>query len=176
MYNLIIKSEKYPGLILRTIDADDQEELRTWKNSNKLSFFFQSEISAEMQLNWYQKYSASDDGYMFIIEEIMPVNNHKIGCMGYRFLDDNSIDLYNIIRGQKSICGQKIAHAMEIMINFISVFNKNISCKVLKNNPAKNWYLRIGFELSKNFDDYVLLKPKKKIFLQKNFTILERKD
>lgn len=159
MENLIILSEKYNKLQLRTINMTDLEELRLWKNSNKSSFFFQNEITTEMQRNWYQKYLDADDGYMFMIEEISPGNNHKIGCMGYRKINGGGTDLYNIIRGQKSLCHQKIAYAMYMMLSFISIFEKKISCKVLKNNPAQNWYLSIGFEITEIYDDYLLLKP-----------------
>ena len=165
MDNLIIRSKEYRELQLRSIGVSDLEELRLWKNSNKLSFFFQEEITSAMQQRWFQKYLASDSGYMFVVEEIMvdSNNNHKIGCMGYRKMDDGEVDIYNIIRGEKSLRNQKMSNAMNMMLSFISIWEANIYCKVLKNNPARDWYLNIGFEISEVFDSYLLLRPRKNV-------------
>lgn len=147
MKNCIIKSKKYLNIQLRSIEERDLENLRIWKNENKASFFFQDYITASMQKQWYENYLKEDNGYMFIVEECREdISEHPIGCMGYRFCE-NEIDLYNIIRGKKSEIHQTMYSAMYILLSVLSHPSEDVTCKVLKKNPALDWYFHMGFRV-----------------------------
>jgi len=82
-------------------------------------------------------------------------DNLNIGCMGFRLVDD-TIDIYNVILGDKKYGGQGlISQAMEVMINFIiSHYPQNITAKIIIDNPALRWYQKNGFiviELNSDF-------------------------
>lgn len=164
MKNQIILSNRYPNIRLRNINRDDLENLRTWKNQNRRSFFFQEYITSEMQEEWYKNYLEIDNGYMFMVEEYKEAHHsHSIGCMGYRFAEEGGVDLYNIIRGEKSKINQTMASAMKILVTFLSKKDRDITCKVLKSNSALQWYLYVGFKIKKYYEDFVLLMPNEEL-------------
>lgn len=158
---IIIKCADNPVMSLRSINAADQENLRTWKNRHRTSFFYQEIIIHEQQEEWYHKYLGRQNDYMFIVEEVMRKNTKKqsrpIGCMAFRQEDDNTIDLYNIIRGQESV-HVTMKDAMHLMLNYIkSEFpHKRIKCDVLKDNPAVLWYKKCGFAIWEEKEYYIM--------------------
>ncbi|MBL0329719.1 MAG: GNAT family N-acetyltransferase [Bacteroidetes bacterium] len=163
-----LKSDQNSSIILRSIDKKDLEDLRTWKNANKNSFFHTSEITSEQQNNWYQGYLKRPEDFMFMVY----VNNMKIGCMGFRELStENQIDVYNIILGNEEY-GKKgyMGIALKTMCNFAhSIYKNDITVKVLKTNPASNWYKKINFiELSPQID-YFYFKLNKEHFEKYTF-------
>lgn len=169
MLKQVIKSEKYPNIQLRSIEERDLENLRVWKNRNSESFFHKEYITASMQINWYEKYLFENTGCMYLVEEHVDHDeDHPIGCMGYRVLNGDGVDLYNIIRGADSHNGQTMASAMRILIGFLSNKWWNcITCKVLKSNPAINWYIHAGFHIVEDYEDYVIMTPNDDLFIDK---------
>ena len=79
--------------------------------------------------------------------------------MGYRFRDNN-IDVYNIMRGVDSTSESfKMSHAFQLMLKYLrSKYNEVISCVVLNQNPAFNWYLKNGFVKVSDSGDYSTLE------------------
>ena len=150
-----------PEITLRSISDADQDNLRTWKNKHRTSFFYQETISSEQQKEWFQKYLGRQDDYMFIVEEVMGKNAKKqrrpIGCMAFRQEDDDTIDLYNIIRGQESV-HVTMKDAIHLMLNYIKANfpNKRIKCDVLKDNPAVLWYKKCGFAIWEEKEYYIM--------------------
>ena len=150
-----------PAIMLRSIGDADQENLRTWKNMHRTSFFYQEIITPKQQKEWFGKYLGRQHDYMFIVEEVMGKDaeeeRHPIGCLAFRKEDDNTIDLYNIIRGQQSV-HVTMKDAMHLMLNYIKVHfpDQRIKCDVLKDNPAVLWYKKCGFAILEEKEYYIM--------------------
>jgi RimJ/RimL family protein N-acetyltransferase len=137
-------------LRLRCISIPDLEKLRNWKNSNKISFYFQEEITFSMQEEWYRSYITRPDDHMYIVE----YRSVDIGCMGIR-LTGASWDIYNVILGEKEYGGKRImSRALTTIIKFAQSSTKApISLKVLQTNSATLWYQRQGFVIKEALGD-----------------------
>ena len=149
---LDINSGFYPAVSLRSIQQADQANLRNWKNKNRNGFFYKEIITEEEQLKWYHGYLSRLNDYMFIVQ----VGSVDIGCMGFRLMNEGW-DIYNVILGNPDF-GKKgnMAHAFTIMCSFAQSLNLiNISAKVVKENPALDWYCRNGFRVAATFNDYI---------------------
>lgn len=144
--------EQDPAVALRTIQESDQADLRTWKNLNRQYFFFKELISESMQQEWFGKYLARDDDYMFIVQ----AGSCSIGCVGIRALDD-MWDVYNVILGDPAAARKGyMSQALQAMCKWaIELRPMRVSAKVLKDNPALAWYRRNGFRIVSTHDDYV---------------------
>ena len=90
-----------PGLELRSASQTDLENLRTWKNKEKQYFFYQEEISKELQLNWFESFKLRPDDFMFMTV----FEGHVFGCMGIRWQKD-FWDVYNVIVGLPEFSGR----------------------------------------------------------------------
>lgn len=143
-----------PGLrvALRSALESDIEDLRQWKNANRHSFFYQEIISPEQQQEWFQGYLARSEDSMFIVLD----GERAIGCMGFRVLEDNRIDIYNVILGETALSGKGLmSQAMQLMCSYIvQQFPAEIVAKVMNSNPAQAWYLKNGFYKGTTFDSY----------------------
>lgn len=158
---ITVSSESYPNIRLRSISYLDQDNLRIWKNNNRSSFFYKKVISPEGQKQWFADYLNRDNDYMFIVEE-----QNEIGCMGIRLITD-SWDIYNVILGDIKYAGQGImSKAFSMMISFALIRrNKEISAKVLMNNPALQWYLKNDFVKVEENQDFVVIKLDRQKFI-----------
>ena len=146
------------GLTLRSIDHEDLERLRRWKNENREAFFFKGTISEQDQRDWYEAYLERPRDFMFIVE----VEGCAVGCMGIRLLEDGW-DVYNVIRSEAGLGGKGyMSRALDLMCAYASrVVRSSISAKVLRANPALSWYRGRGFEAVDTKDDYVLIRLRK---------------
>ncbi len=144
---------------LRAINHTDLENLRVWKNTNKQFFFHAGEISIEQQATWYKGFALRPNDHMFMVEELLEGKVRKVGCMGYR-VNGAIVDVYNIMRGQPSLENRfTMAQAFLLMIAYAAEKEKMpITCVVLKNNPALNWYSKNGFEVKVDQGESVLLQ------------------
>jgi hypothetical protein len=89
---------------------------------------------------FYSKTSLADN--MFVVQH----DDIAIGCMGFRLIDGKA-DVYNVILGNPDY-GRKgfMSKALALMCSYIlSNSIQNIGLKVLRSNPALNWYLKNGF-------------------------------
>lgn len=157
-------NDKENTIRLRNAEQKDIELLRIWKNRNKRSFFYQQEITAEQQGNWFLVYQKRENDYIFIVEERVDEEYNPIGCLGFRVQED-AIDLYNIIRGRESKSGVSMHLAMDIMLNYIiqKYAQLPIKCDVLKDNPAVGWYQKCGFDILREIEYYVMQIDRNKI-------------
>ena len=175
--NLILSSAGHSDLRLRTITKNDIENLRSWKNENKTSFFLNQDISPEQQEKWYGNFITRDYDYMFIIEQNVAEEWSAIGCMGFRKLDDEGcIDAYNIIRARKiEPCSFTMTDAFGIMLAYAaSLFSGlPVRVKVLTNNPAVGWYEKNNFSTVTVVDNYNLMELEKDSV--KNIDVLIKK-
>lgn len=151
---IIIICENNPYLKLVSATDADQENLRMWKNSNRTSFFYQEIIQPEQQIKWFQGYLDRADDYMFMVEE----DGRPIGCMAFRTEDENTIDLYNIIRGEESRRWVSMRDALYVMLSYITEKfpGWKIKCDVLKDNPAVKWYQKCGFAILEEKEYYIM--------------------
>lgn len=142
-------------IILNTIEKNDIELLRKWKNNNRKYFFYNKIIKAQQQVEWYHSYLNNTDDYIFLVEYA----GSKIGCIGFRLMDD-VIDIYNVILGNKEFGERGImGRALKLMCSYImDNYNKEITLKVLSENKARLWYLKNGFEEIEEKDNYVFMK------------------
>lgn len=140
---------------LKPIDENDIEKIRVWKNDHRNLFFFKDMITPEDQKKWYAGYLTRENDIIFIIS----YKGNKIGCIAFRNLEDY-IDIYNVILGEKQY-GKKglMGDALKILCNYLAdKYNKEISLKVLSENPAKFWYEKNGFEPIYEQDDFIFMK------------------
>lgn len=137
---------------LRTIRESDQSLLREWKNQHRQSFFFKELITKSAQQQWFDKYLARDDDFLFVVR----VENSRIGCMGIRMFEDRW-DVYNVILGDSKFSKQGyMRQALRLMCTWaLQERPQRITAKVLAENPAMNWYCRNGFGVVFSQADHV---------------------
>jgi RimJ/RimL family protein N-acetyltransferase len=130
------------GFILRAATLADIEQLRVWKNAQRKYFFHQEVIEPEQQRAWFDGFLQRSNDYMLILEH----QSIAIGCMGIRLLD-MEWDVYNVILGDAAY-GRK-GHMRRAFAVMLDLARKQIALpitlKVLKHNPALDWYLKNGF-------------------------------
>ena len=150
-----LKSPSFPEVTLRTAGPQDQENLRNWKNSNRQRFFFQGIISPQAQEDWFARYVARERDYMFMVE----AEKREIGCMAIRW-EDGAWDIYNVILGRPD--GGRKGHmrgALQMMCSFaLGVSRATVAAKVLKDNPALEWYCRNGFMVTGSGSDHAVIE------------------
>ncbi len=153
--SFLLISEALPEVKLRTAAILDCERLRAWKNAHRDSFFFRDMIKAEGQRAWFEGYLERADDWMFLIL----VGSEPIGCMGFRLRDDQ-IDVYNVILGRPEYGGQGVmSQAFRIMCSFAQTrLRREIVARVLKKNPALEWYRKHGFDVISEEDTHYLIK------------------
>ncbi len=134
-----------PRVVLRAAGPGDLEDLRAWKNANRAGFFFQGEITVEMQKSWFESYRSRPRDFMFVVE----FEGSKIGCMAFRILESGDADAYNIIAAPGGAGRGLMKAAMAVMCSFAADrHGRNIGCLVLKENPALAFYERCGFKIA----------------------------
>lgn len=160
--DILVQSESGLGFRLRPIGDSDIKDLRVWKNRNKGSFFVQSDITSDQQIAWFAGFQGRPDDWMFVVEQHTAGGWQKIGCMGFRKLDDEEcVDAYNIIRAKKiEPASFTMADVFRSMLKTADSKYPDlpIRCKVLIENPAVEWYERQGFSKIDRGDTYFLME------------------
>ena len=161
--------DKHGIFSLKEIDLDDIEYLREWKNKHRNSFFHKEVITSEQQSKWFDSYSIDPENNMFVVM----LANKAVGCMGYRMKDD-IIDVYNIMRGVDTNDENfKMSDAFKLMLNYIHYkYHKKITCVVLNDNPAFQWYIKTDFLVRYEYKEHSFLEYHPKKFLN-NFIVKE---
>lgn len=154
---LVIYSKETASFRLRSINIGDIEEIRLWKNRNAKSFFYKAEITEEQQKEWFANYLTREEDYIFISEVNIAEKWVKYGCLGYRLIED-TIDLYNIIRGSKTDVVSSMKVAMKLLVEYLQEkYTLKIKCDVLIDNPAVTWYNKCGFFVREEKEDYYIM-------------------
>jgi RimJ/RimL family protein N-acetyltransferase len=147
-----------PKLIMRLIDSNDLENLRSWKNSQKMFFFHTALISEQQQIEWYKSYEKRNNDFMFLI---LNIEKKPIGCMGIRLINEEW-DIYNVILGSINYgkLGLMSKSFMKMLDFAYTKKNCPIGLKVLKHNPAVDWYKKNGMSIIEEHLNYyyMLLK------------------
>ena len=159
---------------IRDIDEGDIEDLRQWKNQNRQSFFLKEEVTPEQQAGWFTKFRERDDDRMFVVEQKVEGNWLKIGCMGFRVLEEEGcVDAYNIIRSRKLEPANFVfADPFKLMLAYAGALHPEmpIQCKVLSGNPAVEWYERNGFSKKEEREGFFLMELDKNVIDEVRFT------
>lgn len=151
---LTLTARSEPRVTLRAAAPGDLEDLRAWKNANKAGFFFQKEITPEMQKEWYASYLKRPDDHMFIVEH----EGKKAGCMAFR-AEGGAVDAYNIIASPEGAGKGLMKAAMALMCSYAAEkYTRNIGCLVLKDNPAVGYYRACGFSVIGDGGDHRVFK------------------
>jgi len=155
----------HSDLRLRMIDKADIENLRTWKNNNKNSFFLNQDITTEQQEKWYGAFSNREHDHMFIVDQKVGEVWEPIGCMGFRKLDEEGcVDAYNIIRSRKiEPASFTMSEAFGTMLAYAASLYPTlpIRCKVLSHNPAVEWYKKNEFSIVSEESGFYLMEVNK---------------
>jgi hypothetical protein len=152
-----------PGARLRLVEERDTDLMRSWKNANKRFFFHQQDITPEQQRAWFVGYSSRCDDHNYAVEERVGTNYETVGLLACRLLDD-TVDIYNVMRGHRTANGAvTMGDALRLLCSEIARhYPEPITCKVLKNNPALDWYFRNGFESVGEGTDHIVLRHGRK--------------
>ena len=146
---------------IKPINKSHLSKLRLWKNQSKNYFFHKELITVKDQTEWYNLFKNRKNDFMFVVTK----NNSLVGCMGIRLINAEW-DVYNVILGDFKYSKKGIMSIAFIkMLDFaLSVKKTRISLKVLKNNPAINWYEKQNFEITNsNKDFYTMIYKNNKI-------------
>jgi RimJ/RimL family protein N-acetyltransferase len=170
--NFNITSDKFPNVSLRTITWDDLENLRIWKNRNRKSFFYQEAISPTQQVKWFDEYLESLQDYI-----VMVISEYQgIGCLGFRYIDGH-VDIYNVIRGVSNANSKGfMGKALRMMCSYASErYSCVLEAKVLRNNPALDWYQRKAFKIMHIHESYVDIELDLDVFVPCSIKVTELK-
>ncbi len=154
--NLMLSRPSLEEFWVRSIEEEDIELLRIWKNYYRDLFFFKDIITEDMQKDWFNSYLQREHDFMLIILN----KNKKMGCLGFRRLDDR-VDLYNLIIGQQKNNGNGyMTNALDLVCEEIKKRYQDmpIMVSVLRQNPALQWYFRRGFAVTMEYPDYFDLR------------------
>lgn len=141
------------NFIIRSAVEYDLEILRNAKNNNKEFFFLKTEITEEEQKNWFSAFQNKEDDFMLMCENL---DSRKVfGCMGFRIFD-GVIDGYNIIRIER-VPETSMKNAFLKLIEYTQILYPGLTfqVRVLKENPALSWYMKIGFEKFSEETNYI---------------------
>ena len=172
---VLITVPGHPDLRLRSINEKDIENLRTWKNANKNSFFLNQDITPEQQQKWYNNFSSREHDHMFIVEQLADEKWQPVGCMGFRKLDDEGcVDAYNIIRSRKiEPASFTMREVFKTMLAYAAEMYPGLplQVKVLSNNPAVDWYKKNDFSIIDTVNNYYLMELNKNSVKEINWSV-----
>ena len=150
---------KKNNFFLETISLQHIEMLRKWKNKHRQYFFLKEIISKESQFNWFKDYQKRIDDFIFVVN----YNGLKIGCIGFRIIDD-VVDIYNVILANKKFSKKGImSFCLSLLCSYLfdyyfTKFKYSITVRVLIDNSARSWYEKNHFIEIKEKEDHVLMK------------------
>ena len=157
----IIPGPEGSGFRLRLAELRDRESLRVWKNLHKQFYFHKVDITPEQQETWFAGYQGRPDDHVFMVEEDEQGAWATVGVVAARLLpDQNTVDLYNIMRGARSASDRtNMGEALRTLCRAARrAYPQPVTCKVLSDNPALGWYVRIGFVTVEDRGDHKLLR------------------
>jgi len=160
---LIVPEGAHPRL--RAIEECDLDDLRVWKNHDRERFFFKGIIGPEQQAQWYAGFRARPEDFMFMVEAPRPPTPRRFGCMGFRLIE-GVVDVYNVIRGE-DLHGDdaKMSDALALMCSYALSFGRDITLKVLRDNPAVGWYERFLFVRVEERPDHYFMRLDTRTFV-----------
>jgi len=130
----------YSDILLRPVQENDLELLRTWRNDSLISKYLikTDYITREKQLEWFKRINADDDCYMFAIEETS-ILNRVIGSLSlYNFRKD-CVEYGRLMIGDDEAHGKGLgfrAVSSLIYFAFEELKNAAVECIIHKENIA----------------------------------------
>ena len=150
---LVLKAPGASSLRLRAIGARDLEDLRFWKNANRHAFFTKKELTPEDQAKWYSGYNDRPDDWMFVVED----GPLRAGCLGFRVTGETA-DVYNVVADPQARGKGLMKRAMALLCSYVKDKRASrLEAKVVRGNPALEWYRSCGFEPAADMREYTLV-------------------
>ena len=148
-------------LDFRLMERSDSDLLRKWKNMNRHSFFHREVISPSEQRSWFIAYEVDPFNAMFI----WTPDEGDCGSIGLRRVA-NAIEVYNVMSWCEVTKGTgKFLSSVRNLLQLISEHFPDISIQtsVLNQNPAVQWYQKLGFDelelvTHESGQDFILMK------------------
>lgn len=134
------------ALSIQPLKQSDIELLRKWRNDEHIAKFFRKIgfISAQQQLQWYNKYLIEKEYYWSIVE-----NGKTIGALAIYNISDTDAEIGRIMIGDINARGKGYGYKALIMamtIGFQQLNLKKFNLNVHeKNTTALNIYKLAGF-------------------------------
>ena len=141
---IVVTPPALPGLARESIDANDLEPLRRWKNVNLHRFFHREEITPEGQSERHSSYRMRPDDWMFLIRSRKGVAG-RVVCRSV----DGAADSYKVLR-KPALNRRSTANslALDLMTNYIEETHQvPIRARVLTDNPAHRWARARSFRI-----------------------------
>jgi ribosomal protein S18 acetylase RimI-like enzyme len=150
-----VRAHNDASVVLRSAEWKDQEALRALKNANRQYFFHKELIDSDGQSRWFEGHLGRHDDHMFIVV----AGEEAAGCLGVRVLGD-TLDIYNVIGDERFNGKGYMSRGLRMMTKFAleRYPRRPLRLKVLKNNPAIQWYERNGFQRVGVADDHLDLE------------------
>lgn len=121
------------GISLRSISKLDIENLRLWRNKNRQKLSFSEFISEREQQEWFEKYLADPNSYLFMVEKT-PYDS--LGCMGFRLAHDMA-EYWNLMVNPDATDPKAMGNASRLMESYIfTEHTTSIGGYVLSSNEA----------------------------------------
>jgi len=142
------ESEK---ILIRPLEREDLEYLRTWRNDAKLSTYLRGipYITRESQIEWFENYLVDKNTLFFAIVD--KDRRATVGSAALYNFNNNSCEVGKIVVGDSSSHGKGIGYrslllAITLAIRKIGI--KEFRLDVHENNiPARVIYEKVGFEV-----------------------------
>ena len=140
-------------LIIRQLERQDIELLRTWRNDSREYFFNKEIISRDAQVGWYERYINKSNDYMFTAVDRK--TNKICGFAGVYDFKDKQCEFGRIVTGENA--GRGIGTEMTMAICELVFDNYGVGrivSEVLVSNIASNrMFIKAGFSLIKEKDN-----------------------
>jgi UDP-4-amino-4,6-dideoxy-N-acetyl-beta-L-altrosamine N-acetyltransferase len=159
--------------MLKKIDQNDIEILRSWRNSDDVSKFMisKTKISKDDQLNWYKQISNDSSGYYWVI---MLKNKIKIGYASLTKINNlNYTAEPGLYIGDKNY--RNTFYGIEAFYYLLDFAFNHIQLKEIKgmvmisNQPALKMNKQFGFKILNTYDNFHEISLKKEDFLDNKF-------
>ncbi len=141
---------EYENVMLRPLEKEDIEYLRTWRNDPDNTRFLRKipYITKEMQTNWYERYLLNLDEMCFAVVE-RKVLNRLVGSLSLHEFKGKTCFLGKILVGDSYAHGKKVGLNASIAATRIAFEQLNmevVNLHVFKDNfVALKVYQKAGF-------------------------------
>lgn len=163
-----------PRTRLRPLNRDDLERTLAWRNrdDNRRWFLHSQPITWEQHTRWFEAYSARDDDFVFVVEDLsaggVPVGQAALYRIDWT---EGSAEFGRLLIGEPSARGRRLGQeitALLVDFGFRHWGLRRIHLEVFAHNQrAIGIYRECGFEDLGPRDDVVLMEAKRNDWLNR---------
>jgi len=168
----------YSDILLRPVQENDLESLRTWRNDSMISQFLikTDYITPEKQLEWFKKTTADTDSYLFAIEESKALNR-IIGSLSVYNIRDDIVEYGRLMIGDDEAHGKGLgfmAVTSIVYYAFEKLKKSIVECNIHEENiPCLKVHYKVGFTVQGEVSDpdggkELILRVEKESFYKKH--------